>query len=111
MHMTSHAATLWSTTPPPAVPAPAQDRTTDPDTDTDTDTVPVTVGAEGPATVATYSTTYGREGPEWTALICDLPDGTRTYARLDGPAGADDDLVDAAVTLEAGARGVVTAHR
>ena len=45
-------------------------------------TVPVTSGAEGPATVVTFSTTYGREGPEWTALICDLPDGSRAYARL-----------------------------
>jgi len=107
MHMTSHAATLWSTTPPPALPTPAQDRTTA----LAPAPVPVTVGAEGPATVATFSTTYGREGAEWTALICDLPDGTRAYARLDGPAGADDDLVDTAVTLEAGARGVVTAHR
>ena len=69
------------------------------------------MGAEGQATVATFSTTCGREGPEWTALICDLPDGSRTYARLDEPAAVDDDLVDAAVTLEAGARGVVTAHR
>ena len=105
MHMTSHAATLWSATPPPAAPAPAAVP------GTAADTVPVTVGAEGPATVATFSTTYGREGPEWTALICDLPDGSRSYARLDGPAPADEDLVGVAVTLEAGARGVVTAHR
>jgi hypothetical protein len=73
--------------------------------------VPVTIGAGGPATVATFSTTFGREGPEWTALICDLPDGSRSYARLDEPAGADEDLVEAPVTLEAGLRGVVTAHR
>jgi len=105
MHMTSHAATLWSTAPPASVPAPGTGPATA------TDTVPVAVGAEGPATVATFSTTFDREGPEWTALICDLPDGSRTYARLDRPAGVDDDLVDAAVTLEAGARGVVTAHR
>jgi hypothetical protein len=75
------------------------------------DTVPLRVGAEGPATVTTFSTTCGREGPEWTALICDLPDGSRTYARLDEPAAVDDDIVGAAVTLEAGARGVVTARR
>jgi len=105
MHMTSHAATLWSATPPRHVPVPG------PTPQAAADTVPVTAGAEGPATVATFSTTCGREGPEWTALICDLPDGSRTYARLDEPAGADEELVDAVVTLEAGARGVVTAHR
>ncbi|HEX7443909.1 MAG TPA: hypothetical protein VF320_08480, partial [Acidimicrobiales bacterium] len=103
MHMTSHAATLWSATPPPAAPAPAAVP------GTATDTVPVTVGAKGPATVATFSTTYDRQGPEWTALICDLPDGSRAYARLDGPAPDDEDLVGAAVTLESGARGVTTA--
>jgi acetyl-CoA C-acetyltransferase len=105
MHMTSHAAALWSTTPPTARPAPvAEPAGGDPSTE-------VTAGAEGPATVATFSTTYGREGPEWTALICDLPDGTRSYARLDGPAGPDEDLGGAAVTLEAGKRGVSTARR
>ena len=105
MHMTSHAATLWSATPPPAPPDPSAGPATA------ADTVPLAVAAEGPARVVTFSTTCGREGPEWTALICDLPDGSRTYARLDGPAALDDDLVDAVVTLEPGARGVVTAHR
>jgi len=105
MHMTTHAATHWSTAPPPAVPSPANGQDVPPDT------VPVTAGAEGPATVATYSTTYGREGPEWTALICDLADGSRSYARLAEPATPDEDLVGAAVTLEAGARGVSTARR
>ena len=76
-----------------------------------TGAVPVTAGAEGPATVATFSTTYGREGPEWTALICDLPDGSRCYARLDEPVTADEDLLGGTVTLVAGARGVSTAHR
>jgi len=105
MHMTSHAAALWSTTPPTARPAPvAEPAGGDPSTE-------VTAGAEGPATVATFSTTYGREGPEWTALICDLPDGTRSYARLDGPAGHDEDLGGAGARLEAGKRGVSTARR
>ena len=102
MHMTSHAAALWSTTPPPTPPV----ATPAPDPGP---TVPVTSGAEGPATVATFSTTYGREGPEWTALICDLPDGSRAYARLDEP--AEDDLAGVPVTLEAGKRGSSTAHR
>ncbi|MGA2836132.1 MAG: acetyl-CoA synthetase [Acidimicrobiales bacterium] len=105
MHMTSHAATVWSATPPPSPP-------TGPSAPSPVaDGVPVTAGAEGPATVATFSTTYGREGPEWTALICDLPDGSRCYARLDEPAGAEDELAGEPVTLEAGRRGVSTARR
>ena len=105
MHMTSHAAALWSTMPPPGVPNPSPGPGAQPAT------VPVTAGAEGPATVATFSTTFNREGPEWTALICDLPDGSRCYARLDEPAGADDELEGTVVKLEAGDRGVSTAHR
>jgi acetyl-CoA C-acetyltransferase len=120
MHMTSHAATLWSTTPPPA---PATGRSaaaggppggTPGGTAGGTagaPTIAVTSGAEGPATVATFSTTYGRDGPDATALICDLPDGSRCYARLDEPAAAEDDLAGTDVTLEAGARGASTAHR
>jgi acetyl-CoA C-acetyltransferase len=109
MHMTSHAAALWSTTPPPAPHDPVPARATS--SGSSADPVPVTVGAEGPATVATFSTTYGRAGPEWTALICDLPGGARAYARLDAPATAEEDLVGATVTLESGPRGVSTAHR
>jgi len=105
MHMTSHAAALWSTTPPSHVP------TTEPGPGATVDTVPVTAGASGPATVATFSTTYSREGPDWTALICDLPDGSRCYARLDEPAPAEEDLAGAKVMLEAGKRGASTAHR
>ena len=104
--MTSHAATLWSSTPPPV---PRSGHTTAPE-DGGT-VVPVVRGADGPATVATFSTTYGRGGAEWTALICDLPDGSRCYARLDDPAEAGDDLAHLQVTLEAGPRGVSTAHR
>jgi acetyl-CoA C-acetyltransferase len=103
MHMASHAATLWSTRPgsfiapePPPLPAP---------------TVPVEREVEGPARVATFSTVHTREGPEWTALICDLADGARCYARLEEPPADDDDLAGAAVTLTAGPRGVTTAHR
>lgn len=105
MHMQRHAATLWSTTPPAELPGAAGDRGSTPVA------VTVTTGAEGPAVVATFSTTYGRQGPEWTALICDRPDGTRCYARLDEPVPADEELLGRAVTLVAGARGVSTAHQ
>ncbi len=114
MHMTSHAAALWSATPPPSIPvlnAPSASTATGAAPDGAPHSIPVTAGAEGPATVVTFSTTYGREGPEWTALICDLPDGSRGYARLAEPAAADEDLVGATVTLVAGARGVSTAQR
>ena len=82
MHMTSHSAALLSTRPgsvaPDPGPATADHRASH--------TVPVATGADGPARWSAYSTVYSREGPEWTALICDLPDGSRSYARLEEPA-------------------------
>jgi acetyl-CoA C-acetyltransferase len=104
MHMVSHGATLWSTRPGPAVgdhPAPAGDRSI----------APLATEAEGPARIAAYSTVYTREGPEWTALICDLPDGTRSYARLEEPAADDVDLAGGTVTLAPGKRGATLAVR
>ncbi|MGO8873100.1 MAG: acetyl-CoA synthetase [Acidimicrobiales bacterium] len=101
MHMAGHAASLWSTRPgtftaaEPPGPLP---------------TVPVAHEADGAARIATFSTVHNREGPEWTALICDLPDGSRCYARLEDPPD-DDDLAGEAVTLAAGPRRVITAHR
>ncbi len=102
MHMAGHAASLWSTSPglAPASQAAA-----------DHPEVPVTTHPEGTARVATFSTTYGREGPEWTALICDLPDGSRCYARLEEPVEEGVDLADEEVTLLAGEKGVNTARR
>ena len=102
MHMTHHAASVWSTLPgeftPPgeaaALPA-----------------VEVTGDVEGEGRVATFSTTWSREGPSWTALICDLPDGRRCYARLEEPPAEDVDLVGTTVTLTPGRRGAVTATR
>ncbi len=60
---------------------------------------------EGTATVATYSVLHGRDGgPERALLICDLPDGGRCYAFLDGGAAAlsgaeADELIGRTVTL------------
>ncbi|HEV8064998.1 MAG TPA: hypothetical protein VGP46_09210 [Acidimicrobiales bacterium] len=105
MHMTHHAASLWSTTPGAPAGAPAVRA------DEAKGVVPVVRGAEGPATVATFSTMYNREGPEWSALICDLPDGSRSYARLEEPVADGNDVAGQPVTLVAGARGVSTAHR
>ncbi len=37
----------------------------------------------GPATVAAYTVVHGGDGgPEWGVAVCDLPDGTRTYAKM-----------------------------
>jgi acetyl-CoA C-acetyltransferase len=101
MHMAGHAASLWSTAPGAArvgahVDPPAG--------------VPVIASPEGRGRIATYSTTYGREGPEWTALICDLPDGSRCYARLAEPVGDAVDLAGAEVALAAGEKGANTAR-
>ena len=98
-----HSASLWSTRPGTYVPSRAGrgaghcpgDRRG---------------GRDRPGCV-TFSTVYGRQGPEWTALICDLPDGSRSYARLDEPAPADLDLVDLTVTLAPGDKGATIAHR
>jgi acetyl-CoA C-acetyltransferase len=102
MHMTHHGASLWSTTPgafaPPEPLGPLP-------------TTPVVGGVEGPARVATFSTVHNRRGPEWSAVICELPDGIRCYAKLEEPVPDDVDLVGEPVTLEPGARGVNTAHR
>jgi acetyl-CoA C-acetyltransferase len=109
MHMTHHGASLWSTTPgtsasprptPSTPPAPLPPPAT-----------PVVRGAEGPARVATFSTVHNRLGPEWSALICDLPDGTRCYARLEEPVPDAVDLVGEPVSLASSVRGVTTAHR
>jgi acetyl-CoA C-acetyltransferase len=101
MHMTSHAASLWSSRPgayqpsEPAEPLP---------------TLPVATDASGTATVVSFSTVYNRQGPEWTALICDLPDGSRTYARLEEPAPAEVDLAGLTVTVSPTDKGATTAH-
>jgi hypothetical protein len=103
MHMTSHAATLLSTEPGPARPDP-------PATDgPEAPTVPLATAADGPAEVVAWSTTYGRQGPEWTALIGELVDGSRCYARLEDPPPADVDLAGRKVTVSTGENRITTA--
>ena len=101
MHMTTHSASLWSTRPGGYVPS---------GPGASLPTVPVATDAHGPATVVTFSTVYNRQGPEWTALICELPDGQRSYARLDEPAPADDDLAGRTVTLATSDKGATSAR-
>jgi acetyl-CoA C-acetyltransferase len=109
MHMTSHSAVTLSTRPgrshlddPSGSVAPAAELPA---------TVPVVSDATGPARVVAFSTVHSRQGPEWTALICDLPDGTRCYAKLEQPPADDEDLAGQTVTLAAGARHATVAHR
>ena len=107
MHMTSHRAAVLSTRPASFV-ALGQPEVLP--------TVPVAREATGTARVVTYSTVFTREGPEWTALICDLPDGSRSYARLEEPAEdgdltGGDDLAGGKVTLATDSRGVTRAQR
>ena len=100
MHMTSHAAALLSTRPgllaPPVAPP-------------EFPTVPVVASVEGPAVVQAWSTTYGRQGPEWTALIAELADGSRCYARLEEPPEEGVDLSGRTVTVVTGDNRVTTA--
>ncbi len=99
MHMQKHAYGVWSTDPgagPVADPAPYVPAT---------DPVGIVEAPEGSATVATYSVLHGRDGgPERALLICDLPEGGRCYAFLDGGAAAlaaaeSDELIGRKVTL------------
>jgi acetyl-CoA C-acetyltransferase len=77
MHMTKHVYGCYSTTPsrahvPPAAPAPAE--------------TAVVAQYDGDVRVSAYSVVHGRDGTsEWALLVCDLPDGTRTYAQLRDP--------------------------
>jgi acetyl-CoA C-acetyltransferase len=49
----------------------------------------ITNRATGPATLASYSVVHKREGRDAGVAICDLPDGSRCYARVEG-----DDMLD-----------------
>lgn len=104
MHMTKHAYGLWSTMPGPV--APPDPEALARELAADLEVVPVTdvVAGETDATVVAYTVLHGREGaPEWGALVCDLPDGSRCYARLEDAgalAGAErEELVGRTVHL------------
>jgi acetyl-CoA C-acetyltransferase len=97
MHMQKHVYGLWSTNPGMAVPPTPFART---------GAESRIVGSpEGLAVVATYSVLHGRDGePEKALLVCDLPDGGRCYARLEGGAttlreAETVELIGRAVTL------------
>jgi acetyl-CoA C-acetyltransferase len=84
MHLTKHIFGLYSTTPPPSLPSVDQaavQRRLDA-------RPPRAITAAAPdgatATVASYTVAHSRGGePEWGLAICDLPDGTRCYSRVE----------------------------
>jgi acetyl-CoA C-acetyltransferase len=95
MHMQKHAFGVWSTAPGAALGAPPAFRP--PATPT-----AIVESPEGMATVATYSVLHGRDGePDSAVLVCDLPGGSRCYAKLDGGlAQAEvDELIGRTVSL------------
>ena len=75
MHMTKHAATVWSTTPGPLQPS-------QPDPGPEVRR-PIVDVHNGPATVAAYTVHHGRDGAATDAvLVCDVGgDGARCYAK------------------------------
>jgi acetyl-CoA C-acetyltransferase len=79
MHMQKHAYGVWSTEPGRGVvPDPEPYAAVE-------EPVGIVGSPSGPATVATYSVLHGREGdPERALLVCDLPEGGRCYALLEG---------------------------
>ncbi len=84
MHMTKHVGAVYSTTPSAiALPDPNALKA-------ELKAIPlktITASYAGPATVAAYSVTHGRDGSaEWGLLVCDLPDGSRAYARVEDTA-------------------------
>jgi acetyl-CoA C-acetyltransferase len=102
MHMTKHVYGCYSTTPAPLTPP--DERAVQARLGTEPPR-PITAEYTGDATVAAYSVVHGRAGePEWGLLVCDLPDGERTYAKVvDGEALAQSEqreLVGRPVHLE-----------
>lgn len=90
MSMTKHVFGCYSTEPGP-LELPDRDAVT---ARVDAHGVaPVTEAHAGPASVATYSVLHGRDGAAESGLaVCDLPDGSRCYARFSDPellAGAE----------------------
>jgi acetyl-CoA C-acetyltransferase len=104
MHMQKHAFGVWSTTPPSRT-ADVGSGTAAEAPGTATGSVGIVGSPSGEATVAAYTVLHGRDGtPDRAVLVCDLPDGERCYALLDGGAEAlaqaeSEELVGRQVTL------------
>ena len=107
MHMTKHAFGVYSSRPAPVqvIDGGALQR--------ELDALPrrtVVDVHDGPATVVAYSVNHGRDGaPEFLVAVCELPDGSRCYARTDDAdamaSAESDELVGAGITVAAGGDG------
>jgi acetyl-CoA C-acetyltransferase len=99
MHMQKHAYGVWSTDPGAGVLTDAEPSVAA------EEPLAIVEAPDGVATVASYTVLHGRDGgPERAVLICDLPDGGRCYALLDGGAAVlagteADELIGRRVTL------------
>jgi acetyl-CoA C-acetyltransferase len=108
MHMTKHAAAVYSTEPRTLGPGDAAA------VQAELDAGPrrtISATGRGPAVVATYAVVHDRDGErKWALAVCDLSDGTRGYAKvLDDGVLADmeaDEWVGATVHLVDGGTGV-----
>jgi acetyl-CoA C-acetyltransferase len=102
MHMTKHVFGVYRAEPGPL--APADEAVAQAEVDRAGRTR-VVAEHSGDATVAAYSVVHGRDGqPEWGLLVCDLPDGSRTYAQVRDPslclAAESTEVVGTTVRLE-----------
>ena len=102
MHMTKHVYGVYSTVPAPVTPPDSKGVQARLDARPHGQIQDV---AEGPATVAAYTVVHGREGgPEWGVAVCDLPSGSRAYAKILAPdliaEAEDEELVGAAVNMD-----------
>jgi acetyl-CoA C-acetyltransferase len=80
MHMTKHVFGVYAGAPAPLLPP--DERAVQAAVDR-AGRATVVAEYEGDAEVAAYSVVHGRDGrPEWALVVCDLPDGSRTYAQV-----------------------------
>lgn len=143
MHMTKHAYGLWSSDPGSVSPPDPEVLTRELAADLEVLPITDTVGGPGAgsrarrrsagargggghgggghggggteATVASYTVLHDRDGsPAWGLLVCDLPDSSRCYARLEDPdalaLSESEELVGRRARLTAGDRGLNLAH-
>lgn len=104
--MTNHIYAIYSTEPPPS----GLQHPDETAVQAALDAIPerrIDDGYVGPATIATYTIMYDREGqPSHGAAICDLPTGDRAYARIKNGdllvLGATEELVGKSVIIGAG---------
>ncbi|MBV9039478.1 MAG: acetyl-CoA acetyltransferase [Acidimicrobiia bacterium] len=107
MHMSKHVYAVYGTEPPAQPLQPVDGDALQASIDAVQPKLAITDSYVGGATIATYTVAHGRGGDaEWGLAVCDVGDGTRTYAKLLDPehlAQAEaTELVGAAVNLVPG---------